>query len=60
MNKVPNDKLLLREIVIILVIKVIVLVVIWHSFFDEPTATDNPQTVADSILGHATEKGDSL
>lgn len=58
MNKPSNDKLLLKEIIIILVIKVIVLFVIWHSFFDEPTSIDNPKTVADSVFGHVVEQGE--
>ncbi|MBE0438609.1 MAG: hypothetical protein IBX57_02405 [Gammaproteobacteria bacterium] len=60
MNKQSNDKLLLKEIIVILVIKVIVLFVIWHSFFDEPTSIDSPKTVADSVLGHILEQGEPL
>jgi len=60
MTKSPHDKLLLREIIVILVIKVIILFAIWHSFFDEPTQIESPKTVADSVLGHVDEQGEPL
>lgn len=37
MNKPYNDRRLLKEIIFVLVIKVIVLFAIWHLFFDEQT-----------------------
>lgn len=60
MNKSPDDKLLLKEISIILVVKVVLLFVIWHSFFDEPTIIDSPEVVADKVVGHIVEQGEQL
>ncbi len=60
MNKSSHDKLLLREIIIILVIKVILLFVIWHSFFDDPTPIESPKTVADKVFGQVAEQGEPL
>lgn len=60
MTKSPHDKKLLTEIVVILVVKVIVLVVIWHSFFDQPTEIDSPKVIADKLLSQDVEQGESL
>lgn len=58
MNKPYNDKRLLREIIFVLVIKVIVLFAIWHLFFDEqtPITIDN---IAEKIISDP-QQGASL
>jgi len=45
---------------VILVVKVIVLVVIWHNFFDQPTEIDSPKVIADKLLSQDVEQGESL
>jgi signal peptidase I len=53
-----EDKKLVKEIILVLIIKVVVLFVIWHSFFDEPTRIDNPSMVADSLLSPSRNQGE--
>ncbi len=58
MNKPYNDKRLLKEIIFVLVIKVIVLFAIWHLFFDQqtPITVDN---IAEKIISDP-QRGASL
>ncbi len=57
-SKPTQDKRLFREIIVVLIIKVILLFIIWHYFFDEPQAIDSPQTVADKLFNHGTAQGE--
>ncbi len=58
-SKIINDKILIREIVLILLIKVILLFFIWHSFFDNSTSPVTANTIADQFISDDTQ-GDPL
>tara|TARA_R110002049_G_scaffold252677_1_gene427883 strand:+ start:2520 stop:2696 length:177 start_codon:yes stop_codon:yes gene_type:complete len=53
-----HDKILLREIIIILFVKLIVLFFIWHSFFNDDPSPVTAKTIADKFISDGT-LGDS-
>ena len=48
--KIINDKILLREIIIILLVKLVLLFFIWHSFFSDETSPITSHTIADKFI----------
>jgi len=56
--KIIHDKILLREIIIILFVKLILLFFIWHSFFNDDTTPVTANTIADKFISDST-LGDS-
>lgn len=57
-NNTTSDRNLLLEITIVLIIKVALLFVIWHSFFSADPDLDNTDAVAESFLG-TSEQGET-
>jgi len=56
--KIINDKILLREITIILLVKLVLLFFIWHSFFNDDTPPITANAIADKFISDSTH-GDS-
>lgn len=56
--KTIQDKILLREIIVILFVKLILLFFIWHSFFNEDTSPVTSNAIADKFISDSTP-GDS-
>jgi len=52
--KIMTDKILLRELVVILFIKVILLFLIWHSFFNDDASPVTSQAIADKFISDST------
>lgn len=53
-----HDKKLLRELIVVLIVKLILLFFIWHSFFDSETPPVTATTIADKFISdHA--RGDT-
>jgi hypothetical protein len=48
--KLSHDKILLREIIIILFVKLVLLFFIWHSFFNDETLPVTANTIADKFI----------
>jgi Tfp pilus assembly protein PilW len=46
-----NDKRLIKELVIVLIIKLILLFAIYNCFFDTPSTADTPDEIAEKVLG---------
>lgn len=57
--KIMNDKILLREIVIVLLVKLVLLFIIWHSFFDDDVPPVTANAISDKFISDTTE-GDAL
>jgi len=60
MKKSSSDKWLLRELIFVLIIKVIVLYAIWYVFFDTPQTIDSPKTIDEKLFNLSTDQGDQL
>lgn len=56
-NQAPSDKKLVAEIIIVLLVKLVLLFVIWNSFFSHPPANTTSQGVATILLDSA-EQGE--
>jgi hypothetical protein len=56
--KIINDKILLREIIIILFVKLIILFFIWYVFFNDDTSPVTSDVIADKFISDNT-LGDS-
>lgn len=52
--KIIHDKVLIREIIIILFVKVILLYFIWHSFFNDDTSPVTADAIADKFISDST------
>ncbi|KKL69570.1 hypothetical protein LCGC14_2113620 [marine sediment metagenome] len=52
--KLIHDKILLREIILILFIKSILLFVIWHNFFSDPPPPVTAETIAEKFISDST------
>lgn len=58
-TKYIHDKKLLREIVVVLIVKLLLIFFIWHSFFDDTASPITANTIADKFINDDT-KGDPL
>ena len=56
--KTLHDKILLRELIIILFVKLVLLFFIWHSFFNDETPPVTANAIADKFISDST-LGDS-
>lgn len=48
--KIIHDKILLREITLILLVKLVLLFFIWHSFFNDDTTPVTANTIAAKFI----------
>jgi len=59
-TKIPSNKILIREIIFVLLIKLVLLFVIWNSFFDHGSAPITANAIADKLISNSSIQGDTL